>query len=162
MDDAAKWYTIREGKYSKGMNPRFASGIVAEFLDGLLSFHFARSDNTDQPWADLGESSMKHIKKWTESSTWNFANKLFLLEAEYYFSLGDEIKALEKYQASIAAAKDHRFVHEEGLAHDKTASFHIHHGRKSDALFHFAQARKCYLSWGAHALVEVMENKMSN
>lgn len=66
--------------------------------------------------------------------------------------------ALEKYEASIEAARDHRFVHEEGLAYEKAATYHLNKGRNKEALDYFAQAEKCYERWGAHTLVNRIRN----
>jgi len=56
-------------------------------------------------------------------SEWNFLNKLELLEAELYsFEEKNEL-ALASYDASIASARNSRFIHEQGLACEK-AGFH--------------------------------------
>jgi len=96
---------------------------------------------------------MNLMETWSKHSDWNFANKLYLLQAEHFFLNGDEVTALQKYNDSINAAQDHRFTHEEGLAHERVASFHHHYGRRDEALASFKAAKKCYEIWGAEAVV---------
>ncbi|KAL7532047.1 hypothetical protein ACHAWF_003995 [Thalassiosira exigua] len=71
--------------------------------------------------------------------------------------MGDKSNALDKYQAAIRSARDHRFVHEEGLGNIKYAHFLLRMGRQESALVHLTQAKKCYEVWGALTLV----NKVS-
>jgi len=69
--------------------------------------------------------------------------------------------ALEKYEASIASAKSHRFVHEMGLANYLFGQYHLAQGRRDDARQSFFEAKKCYITWGAFALVSQMEQLIS-
>ena len=65
------------------------------------------------------------------------------------------------YQASVRAAREHRFVHEEGLAEEKLATFCLHNGLHDDAMGHFNNAKKCYEVWGAHSLVERIDKAIA-
>mmetsp|Transcript_10680 Transcript_10680/g.22399 ORF Transcript_10680/g.22399 Transcript_10680/m.22399 type:complete len:1400 (+) Transcript_10680:184-4383(+) len=137
---------------------RFMGKIMRVFLDGLLGFYFARKRGSDEKkWTDIGEESMKTMAKWAEGSSWNFSNKSLLLEAEYWFLLGDEILASGKYDESISAAKKHKFKNDEGLAAHKAALFHLEHNRKKEALSYFNRSKACYESWGAKGLVEKID-----
>lgn len=51
------------------------------------------------------------------TSNW-VENKLLLLEAELFASQCNREAALKKYEASIKSARDHGFVHEQGLAYE--------------------------------------------
>ena len=140
---------------------RTVTTITCDFVDGLIALFFARKhDEHEHRWTKIGEDSISKMKQWSSSSDWNFSNKLYLLEAEYCFLKGDDTLALEKYNASIKAAHGHRFVHEEGLAFDKLASFHLTNGRRNDALSNLAQAKKCYKIWGALHLVAQLDIAM--
>jgi len=131
--------------------------IMNVFTDGLIGYFEARKHQEDeQQWSTLGKDALKHFKKWVGLSKWNFSNKLYLLEAEDYFLKGKTI-ALEKYEASIVAARNHRFPHEEGLAYTKLAYYHVAQGRGIDAKQCFKQAGACYKRWGAHVLAKKME-----
>ena len=133
--------------------------MVSVFIDGLIGFVLARKDRKDKrKWTELGISAIQSLKKWIKSSAWNFSNKLHLLEAEFYFLLGDDKKAENSYHASIEAAHKHRFFHEEGLAEEKIATYFLQKGKNDDAVRHFANAKKWYKVWGAQILVERIDN----
>ncbi|KAL7525328.1 hypothetical protein ACHAXR_000957 [Thalassiosira sp. AJA248-18] len=132
------------------------------FIDGLIGFFFARKHNEDEEkWLKIGQGAMHSMRKWASTcSKWNFTNKLHLLEAEYHFLKGDDKHAMKFYNASIESARDHRFVHEEGLAEEKLATFLLHQSKHYEAMSAFANAKKCYERWGAHILVRRMEKSI--
>ena len=76
------------------------------------------------------------------------------VKAEYYYTKDDYDKAVASYTASIKAAQEHRFVHEEGLAEEKLATFLLSNCEHDEAMEHFLNAKKCYEIWGAHTLVD--------
>ena len=100
------------------------------------------------------------MTKWTRSCSWNFANKLSLLKAEYFF-LKDSELAYNCYKASIKQAREHRFNHEEGLAHEKLATYLLHKSKHDEALQHFQSAKKCYATWNALVLVQRIEKAIA-
>ena len=148
--------------FPSGSNGRLVSIIVGVFIDGLIAFYHARKNRSDKTrWTEIGNGVMNLMEIWAKNSDWNFTNKLYLLQAEYFFLHGDEVSALQKYNASIKAAQDHRFIHEEGLAHERVASFHHHYGRRAEALACFKAARNCYENWGAQAVVHRVESTIA-
>eukprot|EP00571_Detonula_confervacea_P007895 CAMPEP_0172331684 /NCGR_PEP_ID=MMETSP1058-20130122/62053_1 /TAXON_ID=83371 /ORGANISM="Detonula confervacea, Strain CCMP 353" /LENGTH=1323 /DNA_ID=CAMNT_0013048953 /DNA_START=104 /DNA_END=4075 /DNA_ORIENTATION=+ len=135
--------------------------IIGAFADGLIAFFCARKNEKDKDkWTKTGEDMIKTFKSWEISSKWNFSNKLYLLQGECYCNLGQNELAFEKYDAAIKAARDHRFTHEEGLAHYLCGQSHLRHGQQKEAVIHFTEARKCYERWGAIALVQIMESEV--
>lgn len=154
MDTAAELFEMG-CRCPKGASyGRLSHITISVIIDGLIAFFFARKHREDEKrWQNIGEAVIDLTRQWTNNSEWNFSNKLYLLEAENYFFKEDEIKALEKYEQSIKAAHDHHFIHEEGLAFERAARFHLHYGRNGEALVCFTQAKKCYKNWGAHGLV---------
>lgn len=100
------------------------------------------------------------MKKWTDGSSWNCANKLYLLQAEYFFLKNDE-RAYACYRASITKAREHKFNHEEGLAHEKLATYLLYKNQHDEALQHFQNAKKCYATWGANVLVQRIEKAIT-
>merc|ERR1711933_311004 len=109
----------------------------------------------------MGLDSMKTLEKWSQRSTWNFSNKLALLEAEYHYFKGCDQVALDSYEMSIVAARKHHFIHEEGLAEEKLATFLCRKNQPDDALSHFINAKNCYIKWGANLLVERIDKAIS-
>lgn len=161
MDTAAKMYELHLN-YPIGSSGRLISVINSTFVDGLIALYFARKHGKDEAkWTELGESVMKTMKQWVASSGWNFMNKLKLLEAEYAFLKEDDKNAMADYNASIKAARDHKFLHEEGLAQEKAATYLLHKSRHDQSLGYFINAKKCYESWGAYALVERVDKAIA-
>lgn len=168
LEASAKWYDIREENLTSDRNlgRSFTGGIVLQFLTGVIALHFAREGSlgrNKEEWSAIGKTAIsRHRRLAKGASSWNFDNKLLLLEAEQCFLMDNEEMALEKYDAAITAAKDHRFVHEEGLTNERAARFHMHYGRTREALVHYTQAKTCYERWGALAPVRYLESKISS
>jgi len=130
------------------------SATINVFIDGLIGFFFARKHrNNREKWITLGVDATQSMRNWRSNSKWNFSNKLCLLEAELFFTK-DNDRAISKYKDSIEFARKHQFVHEEGLAEEKTAAYFLHKKRHDEAMAHFINAKKCYEIWGAHTLVK--------
>jgi len=162
LDTAAEMYDIFEAHFRVGNNGRLSGIIVGSFIDGLIGFYFARKHGQDETkWTDIGLDAIRSLRKWSKSSEWNFSNKLYLLEAEYYFLREDTERAIACYKASISAAQDHRFVHEEGLAEEKFATYLLHKNNHDDAMEHFLKSKRCYEVWGAHALARRVEKAIA-
>lgn len=90
---------------------------------------------------------------YSSSSSFNFSNKLSLLEAEQHYYLKNDTQAIIKYENAIAMSKKHRFVHEEGLCEEKYGTFLLHRHQNDAANEHFHYAKSCYQKWGANVLV---------
>lgn len=133
--------------------------ICHSFYEGLTSFHLARC-STDESiklrWMGVGEISVDRFKVWQEHSTWNFGNKLFLLQAECHRCYGENDDADSKYLAAIESARLHRFVHEEGLARELYASFLAEKGESDKSKTQLLLAIECYEKWGASAVVNLL------
>ncbi|KAL7453012.1 hypothetical protein ACHAWC_004717 [Mediolabrus comicus] len=136
--------------------------IFHTFYEGLAAFHLAYS-STDPDnkikWMGTGESSIDRFKVWQKHSTWNFENKLLLLQAEYHRCQGEDEDAESKFQAAIESAKLHRFVHEEGLAIELYSSFLKKKGDLDNSKGQLLLAIDCYERWGASAIVELVRSE---
>ncbi len=133
------------------------------FYEGLTAFYFARRSSNNEPakWFEIGERALRLFETWSKHSTWNWENKMLLLEAECLFSKGEMEKAEGQYKLAIESARRHRFVHEEGLGNDLLSMFHIANGNVDKAKSHMSQARACYEKWGASALVELLDSSQN-
>lgn len=141
--------------------------IIGALADGIIAFYCARTSNaseedTQKQWAQKGEEKMKTFREWEKRSDWSFGNKTLLLEAEHYAFMGKHNMAMVKYNASIASAKKHRFIHEEGLANYLCGQYHLSQSRGTEAKTSFLEAKKCYTRWGALALAEQMDILISD
>ena len=90
----------------------FINHAFHAFYIGLVSFWLARKSGLGsvdaQQWNERGKLSKMALKKWAESSSWNFENKWYLLEAEESFCSNNFEAAKTYYDKAIASAKDHK------------------------------------------------------
>jgi len=127
----------------------FLQHALHAFYIGLVSFWVARKSKDGQQWHERGKRSKLALKKWAESSQWTFENKWYLLEAEESYCNNDFDAAKTYYEKAIAAAKSHKFVHEEALACELAGYFHLELGDNEKATKHFLLAHEKYHEWGA-------------
>lgn len=147
-DDAAQM----AGLYGR-CHMRFLD-IYHVFYEGITALRLARMDHTDrQKWIDIGENAVATFGTWKDYNTWNFENKYLLLTAELHHTRGEDDAAEIKYKASIDSARNHRFVHEEGLAMESLGLFYKATKKEIHAREFLMSARICYENWGACAVV---------
>lgn len=134
--------------------------VYVEFFEGLSALQLAqRRDNHEQKWIQTAERAISSFKTWENHCSWNYENKLLLLEAEMLRAKGQVGSAEEKYKTSIASAQKHRFDHEAGMAMELAGEFYKEQGRNLDAKTQFIGARDCYERWGATALVKQLNDR---
>ena len=151
-----EWFSLAQ-RIDK-QNTIFPRKIATFFFFGLIGFSFARKYTEErEEWEEVGNNALEQFQKWVENSDWNFRNKLNLLMAERCFLQDNQQNAFEQYDSAIRAARDHKFVHEEGLANAAAAKCCLHYGKKKKAMIYYAQAKDCYGRWGANALVSRIE-----
>jgi len=109
----------------------------------------------------IGCKCLDVIKGHERNSDWNFANKMHLLEAEYYFCIDNHENAVASYRQAIISAQEHRFCHEEGLAEEKLATYLMYCNQSDAALYHFTNAKKAYTKWGAKVLADRISKAMA-
>ena len=89
----------------------------------------------------------------------NFTHMAALVAAEQARLAKDQLTALDKYDAAVAAARAGRFVQDEALALERLARFHLAHGRTSSATRSLRGAHERYSTWGAMAKVAALEEE---
>jgi len=132
------------------------------FYGGIMSFGAARQH--PEEWSNYlktGEDSVINFRKWTSHSEWNCQNKLYLLEAEHFNTLGQQGQAKMKYELAIQSSQLHRFGHEEGLSYELYGTFWSDLGQKSLARENFSKAVKCYEKWGAKLKIDYLKSLLS-
>ena len=97
----------------------------------------------------MGEKALEEMSKWERSSSWNFSHKTMLLHAEVHYTDGDIQSAERSYEASIKAARDHRFLHHEALAYELHGVFCVENGMRDKGTTQLRAAIDRYRKWGA-------------
>ena len=133
------------------------------FFEGLASFLLARQtarDSERSRWIEKGEKVLTKIRYWSEHSSWNWEDKMVLLEAEKLYTMGKIDQAALLYEKAIRLAQDHKFMNDEAIAiaSELAGTFFCERGlddRKAEAfLLHSVQ---CYKTWGALAVARRVE-----
>ncbi len=125
------------------------------FFHCLLHLELKCQGRIEEVPSSVGE----FMKKLETYSPANFNDKYLLLQAMQWRIAGDDKKALEYFEASIASAEKGKFVHMTALANEKLAEFWISQNRNHYAAFHIKQASIGYTQWGAFAKVEQLQKK---
>mmetsp|Transcript_31487 Transcript_31487/g.57675 ORF Transcript_31487/g.57675 Transcript_31487/m.57675 type:complete len:291 (-) Transcript_31487:685-1557(-) len=86
------------------------------FYRGIVMFHLYR-EGKGEKWLEEGNKMQDQVQIWVKNSKPIFENKLVLLEAEHYASMGNVVAAKESYELSVELARDNGYVHEQGLAY---------------------------------------------
>lgn len=100
---------------------------------------------------------MSKMREWSSYSTWNFENKLLLLEAEWHNASGDYDIAALSYETSVSSASEHKFINEEALASKLAGTFFLERGHRTKSRKYFERSVACFRIWGAHAVAKQVE-----
>jgi len=133
--------------------------IGNEFYEALITFYFMRQTGEERYWV-RGENALLKIREWSIHSDWNFKNKLLLVEAEMHNTRKDFHKAASCYEASIRAAQEHKFIHEEAIAIELAGIFFLDRGLHQLSLSFFEDSIECYEKWGAYAVAKRIKNRI--
>jgi len=106
-------------------------------------------DTKQNKWKEIGEKSVTTMTQLLNHSTWNFENKLFLLQAELNYLNGRIAMAESSYKAAIVSAHDHRFNNEEALGLELYGIFLVENNKVVQGLQQLEKAREEYKVWGA-------------
>lgn len=107
------------------------------------------------------KDAIKFLKSAQALSSWNYSNKIQLLEAELLSIKGRNSEATFRYKAAITSSWSSKFIHEEGFAAERAAIHYQTNGDKEDAINCFNQAKRCYEEWGSGMKVDFIEQKLS-
>jgi ATP-dependent RNA helicase DDX31/DBP7 len=130
--------------------------IYNVLYDGLINFYFMGRTGALR-YLERGERALSKMREWVRHSDWNFKNKLELLQAEFHKVTNEVNKAAICYEESISAAKEHKFIHEEAMAHELAARFYLELGSRQRSYSHFNQSVACYRKWGAPVIARRIE-----
>lgn len=151
LDEIAISELTAEAKLS--LRPMLYMRILFE---GLACFLCSREAEEPAKTAliEKGQSILREAKSLAKHSSWNWQNKVLLLEALNNHTIGNLEEAGQLYISSIQSAREHRFMHEEAVASELTAEYLFEMGRQSEAYELYKHSIKCFEEWGAQAVVK--------
>merc|ERR1712216_16786 len=129
-----------------------------------MGFQLARqtSNETKNKWISKGLSALTTMQCWANHCSWNFENKMLLLEAEKMHTLGQYDPAAELYYKSIISANDHKFIHEVAISSESAGDFFYERHDFPKSLALYKHSMKCYKEWGAFAVARRVENSVQS
>ncbi|MEO8584894.1 MAG: hypothetical protein ABI584_01915, partial [Acidobacteriota bacterium] len=101
----------------------------------------------------------RRIRKWARACPHNFEHRSLLVDAEWLRATGRPGRSLRKYEEAIAAAHDHGFLQDAGLAHELAAEMLVGRGQSRAARTHVLAAVERYRAWGADAKVLDLQSR---
>lgn len=129
--------------------------IIIDYFTSITDCYHARQQNGGLETHMIEARGIRDkLEKLIRHSRWNFESKYLLIKAECHYTDGEVDKAAESYEASIAAAKKHKFVHEEALCCELAGYFYREQGEEIKVQQLFKQAKSAYIKWGANAKVQ--------
>ena len=143
------------------LRPMICIGI---FFEGLSCFLYSRGSNDTEKTKliERGRSTLAKVRSLAEHSSWNWQNKVLLLEAIEMHALGNLDKAEPLYTSSIRSAREHKFIHEEAVASELAGDCLFELGRQSEAYTLYKHSIKCFEEWGADAVAKRVETDMQS
>ena len=118
-------------------------------FEGVAALNLARQQPNESKYRTVGEQAVRDMAKFEQNCRWNFENKSLLLQAELHY-LNKDYKAAEAaYVASIKSGKDHKFIHEEAMAHELFGIYYLENDRPDEGRNQLNTALDRYKQWGA-------------
>ncbi len=106
---------------------------------------------------DKVDLSLKKLHHFSKHAPENYTHMAALVEAEQCRIHGDESRAIRGYERAIQDARTHGFTSYQGMACERAARFFRALGSVTVERAYMADARQCYLRWGADAKVRQID-----
>ncbi len=103
------------------------------------------------------ETSRDKLRLLAQQSPVNYRHKYDLVNAERHRVLGRDSEAMALFDRVIQGARESEYLFDVALANEMTARFYQDKNRISIARSYMTEARYAYLSWGATAKVQDLE-----
>lgn len=131
------------------------------FYDSLIRLAAYQSATESEREEYLGKvhSNQEKVQKWAHHASMNFLHKFYLVAAEEYRVLGQNLEAMDAYEKAIQEAKKNEYVNEEALASELAGKFYLAWGKEIIAQTYLTHAYYCYARWGAKAKIEDLEKR---
>jgi predicted ATPase/GAF domain-containing protein/tRNA A-37 threonylcarbamoyl transferase component Bud32 len=117
----------------------------------LLALRESASADDHKEFDTIIDSSHAKLRVLAEHCPENFQRKVTLVAAERARVEGKDVEAALLYEQAIQQAGASDAVHDEALANNLCAKFHLHRGRNKLASAYMAEAYTLYQQWGAAA-----------
>ncbi|MGI2901933.1 EAL domain-containing protein [Tolypothrix sp. VBCCA 56010] len=125
----------------------------------LLANYFHLEDRERKQYIEQVAANQKEMKTWAVHAPMNFQHTYDLVEAEKARVLGQVVEAMDLYEQAIKKARDNGYIQHEALAYELAANFYLARGMEEFAQLYMTKAHYSYVSWGATAKVNDLEQR---
>ena len=156
------------GNYSVAVNyaeqtKQYLAGVQATLIFPLFYFYDSLAKLASyEDYCNYGQrdllqqvkNNQKKMQKWADHAPMNYLHKFYLVEAEKFRVLGNNILAMENYDRAVQLAKFNQYTNEHALAQELAAKFYLTIAKSTIAQLYLTKAYYSYACWGAQAKVE--------
>ncbi|MET0071437.1 MAG: AAA family ATPase [Candidatus Thiodiazotropha sp.] len=128
----------------------------------LLALNQQRNSLGNAECLEIVTPLVDRLRRWAALSPSNFSHKLALVEAELARVLGDNSRALERFNQAIGFARINGQQMDEAFACEREAAFYSNLGREDIAALALHNALDRYRSWGALCKVNLLEQGLKS
>ncbi|MBV9388672.1 MAG: AAA family ATPase, partial [Chroococcidiopsidaceae cyanobacterium CP_BM_ER_R8_30] len=96
----------------------------------LASLYSVASEAEQKQYWERLEANQKQMKIWADNCPENFLHKYFLISAEIYRILENDIKAIDMYDQAIESARQNEFIQNQALGNELAAKFWLNKGKE--------------------------------
>jgi PAS domain S-box-containing protein len=134
---------------------------VFYFYDSLIRLAICgeTSDSKGQQFLEKVVANQEKLEFFADHGPMNFLHKFYLVEAERFRVLGNDLEARDFYDRAIALAQKHEYLNEEALAYELAGRFYLSRDQKHLARYYLQDAHYAYQRWGAIAKVKDLERQ---
>jgi PAS domain S-box-containing protein len=123
----------------------------------LTALYPSASRSQQETDAGILETKLKKAGLWAHNCPRNFLARHLLISAEMARISGHNHDAMRLYDDAIRSAHESGLLHNEALANELAARFHLMEGFDTIALAYLRNARGCYQRWGAAGKVRQLD-----
>ncbi len=123
----------------------------------MAAYHDIASPHQHRQLRQIIRRSQKFLDRSMKDCSENYANKYYLVKAEYARIKGDRLTAINAYERAIAFAQRHQLTHELALAYELAARFYAQWKQELIAQLYMKKAYDAYENWGATAKLEQLK-----
>ena len=138
---------------------RFVFYRALTLLDALREGARARDEAEEEGWRETVDTAIRQLGTWADNEPTNFACLHQLLQAEAAALSGEQLQAMDHYEAALDAATGASNLPHQALTAERAARFFLEHGRTHLADGFIRTARSAWARWGAWAKVASLDEE---
>jgi PAS domain S-box-containing protein len=125
----------------------------------LTALYPDASSAQQQAYAHILAAKLGKFEMWARHCPENYQNRYALVCAELARLEGRDLDAIRLYEQAVRSARENGFLHQEGMANELAARFHLSRDLETSADAYLRNARRCFALWGADGKVAQLDER---